>query len=412
MGFNKNDRIESFSDGTRHESAGGFVFFESKNPHELFVALLQKSDGSYVIPKGHLQHEEHPKDAAIREVKEELCLSDTPKVISYLGTDSYTFALNDKDIHYKVVHLYAFKLLKKLEIKPLRSEGFEAAYWLPFEEALRKITFDKKNLLSARQYFYNYEKLENLKRTAIGKLKEVLGDNLLAVIISGSASSGTYKDGWSDLDLLIIVNNLDFDTKRLIATVVNFLEKKSSVHHGITTITKEESVKPISPEMTLDGKTLQTMVSLRKSPENLLYSKTGNDSNNIYLPNEFVIKTYSLSNIGMFLRRNRQTLTRIIDCSTEELKEMLKKEMRAAVIIIKLAVQYRTGIPQEDSQKILSHAKVLFPTFEFKVIEENSNVIAGWENLNDKDEINKIFRRTDRFIEEFTHYVFAETERK
>jgi 8-oxo-dGTP pyrophosphatase MutT (NUDIX family)/glycosyltransferase involved in cell wall biosynthesis len=155
MNFNKNDRIEYLSNIVKHESAGGFVFFEDPATHELFVALLQKADGYYVIPKGHIKKNETPEMAAIREIKEELSLIDNPQVISFIGISSYTFTLDDpKIVHKKNVHNYVFRFYKKMDIKPQKEEGYEKAEWVSFETALEKISFDKENLLKAKQSFY------------------------------------------------------------------------------------------------------------------------------------------------------------------------------------------------------------------------------------------------------------------
>ena len=128
----------------------------------MFVALLRTTSGHYVIPKGHLQKGEDPKTAAIREVREELSLKDAPEIISFMGIDSYTFTLDDSGfVHHKNVHLYIFRTDKKVDIKPLENERFEAAEWLPFEEAVEKIYFDKENLLKARQSFYYNKSIKN-----------------------------------------------------------------------------------------------------------------------------------------------------------------------------------------------------------------------------------------------------------
>lgn len=155
MKFDENDQIEYSPNGIRHESAGGFVFFEDDKTHELFVALLRKPDGHYLIPKGHIRKGEKTKDAAVREVREELALKEFPEIISFLKIDSYTFTLdNSNTTHYKNVHLYVFRLNKGVEIKPKIDEGFKTAEWIPFEEAVEKISFDRENLLRARQCFY------------------------------------------------------------------------------------------------------------------------------------------------------------------------------------------------------------------------------------------------------------------
>ena len=140
------------------------MFFEDDKTHEPFVALLRKPDGHYLIPKGHIRKGEGAQDAAIREVKEELTLKETPEIVSFLKIDSYTFTLDDSDTtHYKNVHLYVLRLNEKAEIKPNTDEGFEAAEWIPFEEAVEKISFDKENLLKARQCFYYNKKVKTYK---------------------------------------------------------------------------------------------------------------------------------------------------------------------------------------------------------------------------------------------------------
>jgi 8-oxo-dGTP pyrophosphatase MutT (NUDIX family)/glycosyltransferase involved in cell wall biosynthesis len=174
MQFDENDQIEYSSTGIKHESAGGFVFFEDSKTHELFVALLRKTDGHYLIPKGHIKKGEEAQNAAIREVKEELTLKETPEIVSFLRIDSYTFTLNGSDVtHYKNVHLYVFRLNEKVDIKPNFDEGFDAAEWIPFKEAVEKISFDKENLLRARQCFYynktvkTYKDLSDIKSLTV-----------------------------------------------------------------------------------------------------------------------------------------------------------------------------------------------------------------------------------------------------
>ncbi len=155
MKFSQSDKIEFQNDKVIHESAGGFVFYESPINHILYVALLKKSDGKFFIPKGHLRKNEKPEEAAIREVMEELNLSEYPEIRTKIGIDNYNFTLpDDKRIHYKNVHLYVFNLAQKSTIKPLEKEDFIDAKWLEFKEALKVISFDRDNLLKARQLFY------------------------------------------------------------------------------------------------------------------------------------------------------------------------------------------------------------------------------------------------------------------
>ncbi len=66
MEFSKSDQIEFFEDKVIHQSAGGFVFYEATDSHILYVALLQKPDGKFYIPKGHIFKNEEPNRAALR----------------------------------------------------------------------------------------------------------------------------------------------------------------------------------------------------------------------------------------------------------------------------------------------------------------------------------------------------------
>lgn len=257
----------------------------------------------------------------------------------------------------------------------------------------------------------NGSDLNKAKQNTIEKFKGIIKENLLAVILTGSASQNAYKAGWSDLDFLIVVERLGFDVKRAIAGIVTELENDSGIHHGLNVIGENEFFNPIIPEALLDGKTLQALIDLKKYPNRLIYSKRPIDLNSVYSPDSEVVKSYSISNIGMFLRRNRQTLTRVVEHSTEDLKELLKKEMRASLIITKLAVQYFTAIPQESYQDVLKQAKLLFPDFNLSLLEENFQVINKWQEINDKKELLDVFRQTDDYIEHFTHYVFEKSKK-
>ncbi len=150
------DQIKHYSDHVMHRSAGGFVFFEDIRTHELFVALLNKNDGRYVIPKGHVRFGETDEKAARREIREELSLKGDFETVACIGVDHYEFRLQENpDVrHRKNVYLYVFQTPGKNHLRPLTSEGFNVAGWLPFDVALAKISFDRENLLKARRLFY------------------------------------------------------------------------------------------------------------------------------------------------------------------------------------------------------------------------------------------------------------------
>ena len=51
----------------------------------------------------------------------------------------------------------------------------------------------------------NGSDLNKVKQNIIEKFKGIIKDNLLAIVLTGSASQNAYKTGWSDLDFLIVV---------------------------------------------------------------------------------------------------------------------------------------------------------------------------------------------------------------
>lgn len=236
----------------------------------------------------------------------------------------------------------------------------------------------------------------------------ILQENLVAIILAGSFPD-SFKDGWSDIDLLIVVRKIDLDTKLKLASTIAGLEHNTKIHHGINVITEEEFLTPKSPEILLEGKTLQALIDLKKHPERIIYLNKTIDLKKVYSPNVDVLKQYSLSNIGMFLKRNRRALTTTLYTQENE-KELLKREIRASLIITKLAVQYSTGNPQGNYQDVLNQAKLIFLDFNFEVIDDNFSIIEKWQELNDNKEILEIFRRVDDYIEKFTRYVFEKSQ--
>jgi hypothetical protein len=247
-----------------------------------------------------------------------------------------------------------------------------------------------------------------IKLSISDTLLDALQENLAAIILAGSFPD-LFKGGWSDIDLLIVVRKIDLDTKLKLACAIAELEHNTGIHHGINVITEEEFLTPNSPEIFLEGKTLQALLDLKKHPERYIYLHKTIDPEKIYSPNVDVLKQYSLSNIGMFLKRNRRALTMTL-YTDENKKELLKREIRASLIITKLAVQYSTGNPQGKYQDVLNQAKLIFPDFNFQMIEDNFRIIEQWHELNDDKEILDIFRRVDGYIEKFTRYVFEKSK--
>ena len=110
-----------------------------------------------------------------------------------------------------------------------------------------------------------------IKSSIVNKLLDTLNENLVAVILSGSFPN-LFKKGWSDIDLLIVVRKLDFNSKLKLAQVITKFENDTGLHYGTNVITKKEFLAPKFPEILLESKTLQCLIDLIKYPERIIYS--------------------------------------------------------------------------------------------------------------------------------------------
>ena len=123
------------------KSAGGIVHSNGK-----FLTLHVTRYEEVVFPKGTIELDETPEQAAIREISEETGYH--VKIKAPLGEVSYEFNEDDGKQYKKTVHYYLFELVDEDEQpKPKREdhendEGIENL-WLPFDDALERLTHNE-----------------------------------------------------------------------------------------------------------------------------------------------------------------------------------------------------------------------------------------------------------------------------
>jgi 8-oxo-dGTP pyrophosphatase MutT (NUDIX family) len=122
----------------RETSAGGVVFRRGPEGQVRFL-LIRDSYKNWGFPKGHLEREEPPAEAARREVAEEtgleeLLLHGPIKVIDWY------FRFRGKTIH-KYCHFFLFES-RRGDPVPEEAEGITACVWHPLEEAQRTVSYD------------------------------------------------------------------------------------------------------------------------------------------------------------------------------------------------------------------------------------------------------------------------------
>ncbi len=119
-------------------SAGGIVFRRVPGEVPRYL-LIRDSYNNWGFPKGHLEGDESPAEAALRETAEEtglqqLVLQGPIRVIDW------HFRFRGRHIH-KYCHFFLFESPEG-EVCPQVDEGITACQWRPLPEALEILSYD------------------------------------------------------------------------------------------------------------------------------------------------------------------------------------------------------------------------------------------------------------------------------
>jgi 8-oxo-dGTP pyrophosphatase MutT (NUDIX family) len=126
-------------------SAGGIVFRRSANG--VRVLLIRDSYRNWGFPKGHLEEDEDPAAAALREVTEETGLRELTLKTAVEVID-WHFRFRGRLVH-KVCHFYLIEAASG-HPRPLRREGITACKWLDFDKAASLVSYDNARAVLAR----------------------------------------------------------------------------------------------------------------------------------------------------------------------------------------------------------------------------------------------------------------------
>ena len=130
-------------------SAGGVVVDDRPSGRHVVLISRRAATGvlQWTLPKGRLEEDESLAEAAVREVREETGLRCT--VERELGVIDYWFVWHPDEVRYhKFVHYY----LMRHDGEPAgpRDDEAEDVQWLPFGEALRRLTHANERRLVER----------------------------------------------------------------------------------------------------------------------------------------------------------------------------------------------------------------------------------------------------------------------
>ncbi|HEV7365920.1 MAG TPA: NUDIX hydrolase [Gemmatimonadales bacterium] len=119
-------------------SAGGIVFRRVPGENARYL-LIRDSYNNWGFPKGHLEGEESPAEAATRETAEETGLSHLV-LQGPIRVIDWHFRFRGRHIH-KYCHFFLFESPDG-EASPQVDEGITACQWRPLSEALELLSYD------------------------------------------------------------------------------------------------------------------------------------------------------------------------------------------------------------------------------------------------------------------------------
>lgn len=145
----------------KEKSCGAAIFFAygQKEPEYL---LLHHEGGHWDFPKGNIESGEKEQDTARREIEEETGLKEVVFAEPFRESISYFYRRQGQTISKEVIYFVAKSETKDVKIS-WEHKGF---IWLPFEEALKKLSFENSRsvLRKAHAFLQTWKKQRRLPR--------------------------------------------------------------------------------------------------------------------------------------------------------------------------------------------------------------------------------------------------------
>jgi len=130
-------------------SAGGLVVDRRGGVHVAAIIARRNRAGrlEWCLPKGHLEGDETPEEAAVREIAEETGI--VSEVVRELGTIDYWFTGTDRRVHKVVHHFLLTALGGELTVEGDPDGEAELAEWIALEELDHRLAYPNERRLAA-----------------------------------------------------------------------------------------------------------------------------------------------------------------------------------------------------------------------------------------------------------------------
>lgn len=107
------------------------------------VLLLRDMNDTWTFPKGLIESGESPQEAAVREIGEEVGISDLT-LLGPLSPIRYTYKRNG--VVHKTVHYFLFQSKTRTHPIVQKEEGIQEAKWVAIDEAMNIIGYRETNV--------------------------------------------------------------------------------------------------------------------------------------------------------------------------------------------------------------------------------------------------------------------------
>ena len=229
----------------------------------------------------------------------------------------------------------------------------------------------------------------------LNTFKEAFSTNLQAIIVSGSFFGQIEKTQWSDLDLLIILEKLEYSDCLQSARLAQELEKTFNTNVSVDTVSLKD-VEKVNREGTLylHTKTIQSLFEAKLYPHKVIFK---NKALTLPIPNKEIIRKLSDELVTFFYNDLRKTIIRNPANDLGKSKAALKITIKRLFNMMKMSYQYLTYIPTQSKNETLNAVSKLNLSFELKIAYKLLKVIKRWEQLNDQYGVNKYLEQIFNF---------------